>query len=235
MQVDILCTHPMFGPDSGGCAGLGSAGLVGQQRVGLGRVCLAGWARALPTAPAHSLAPPLSPRTRPPLPPSPQVRGPGLASTLCMKRYGWTPRRPAKSAASPSSTCARPARLCYRNLPSHPARALQRAAAAWQCGVAVPLLLGALVRPPGPSHKPPRHPPQHTRTRAQFFAAEGCRMVEMSCEEHDQLAASTQFITHTVGRMLGAMQARAAAARPPPVRLPCSPRAVLQPVASPRS
>lgn len=31
-------------------------------------------------------------------------------------------------------------------------------------------------------------------------------MVEMSCEEHDQLAASTQFITHTVGRMLGAMQ-----------------------------
>lgn len=33
-------------------------------------------------------------------------------------------------------------------------------------------------------------------------------MVEMSCEEHDQLAASTQFITHTVGRMLGAMQVR---------------------------
>lgn len=31
-------------------------------------------------------------------------------------------------------------------------------------------------------------------------------MVEMSCEEHDALAASTQFITHTVGRMLGAMQ-----------------------------
>ncbi len=31
-------------------------------------------------------------------------------------------------------------------------------------------------------------------------------MVEMSCEEHDQMAASTQFITHTVGRMLGAMQ-----------------------------
>jgi arogenate dehydrogenase (NADP+) len=33
-------------------------------------------------------------------------------------------------------------------------------------------------------------------------------MVEMSCEEHDQMAASTQFITHTVGRMLGAMQVR---------------------------
>jgi arogenate dehydrogenase (NADP+), plant len=39
----------------------------------------------------------------------------------------------------------------------------------------------------------------------QFFDREGCRMVEMSCEEHDQLAASTQFITHTVGRVLGEM------------------------------
>merc|ERR1711976_837279 len=27
----------------------------------------------------------------------------------------------------------------------------------------------------------------------------------MSCEEHDRQAASTQFITHTVGRMLGEM------------------------------
>ncbi|KAI3433403.1 hypothetical protein D9Q98_003219 [Chlorella vulgaris] len=39
-----------------------------------------------------------------------------------------------------------------------------------------------------------------------FYEREGCEMVEMSCEQHDQLAASTQFITHTVGRMLGAMQ-----------------------------
>jgi arogenate dehydrogenase (NADP+) len=30
-------------------------------------------------------------------------------------------------------------------------------------------------------------------------------MVEMTCEEHDRQAASTQFVTHTVGRMLGAM------------------------------
>ena len=37
------------------------------------------------------------------------------------------------------------------------------------------------------------------------FEAEGCRMVEMTCEEHDKLAASSQFITHTVGRMLGRM------------------------------
>ena len=41
-----------------------------------------------------------------------------------------------------------------------------------------------------------------------IFADEGCRMVEMSCEEHDRQAASTQFITHTVGRMLGDMQVR---------------------------
>ncbi|KAH7314701.1 hypothetical protein KP509_21G016800 [Ceratopteris richardii] len=36
-----------------------------------------------------------------------------------------------------------------------------------------------------------------------IFAREGCRMVEMSCEEHDRHAASSQFITHTVGRILG--------------------------------
>nr|UIP35204.1 arogenate dehydrogenase 3 [Leucojum aestivum] len=35
-----------------------------------------------------------------------------------------------------------------------------------------------------------------------IFAREGCRMVEMSCEEHDENAVETQFLTHTVGRML---------------------------------
>jgi len=30
-------------------------------------------------------------------------------------------------------------------------------------------------------------------------------MIEMSCEEHDRLAASSQFITHTVGRVLASM------------------------------
>jgi arogenate dehydrogenase (NADP+), plant len=38
-----------------------------------------------------------------------------------------------------------------------------------------------------------------------FFRDEGCTMVEMTCEEHDVQAASTQFITHTVGRTLGTM------------------------------
>lgn len=45
-----------------------------------------------------------------------------------------------------------------------------------------------------------------------FFKEEGCRMVEMTCEEHDTQAASTQFVTHTVGRMLGAMEVQGAGA-----------------------
>ncbi|KAG9446592.1 hypothetical protein H6P81_012720 [Aristolochia fimbriata] len=35
-----------------------------------------------------------------------------------------------------------------------------------------------------------------------IFEKEGCRMVEMSCEEHDRHAAGSQFITHTIGRIL---------------------------------
>ena len=44
------------------------------------------------------------------------------------------------------------------------------------------------------------------QTFLEFFEREGCNMVEMTCEQHDKAAASTQFITHTVGRMLGAME-----------------------------
>lgn len=46
---------------------------------------------------------------------------------------------------------------------------------------------------------------QRAQSFLNFFENEGCAMVEMTCEEHDKQAASTQFITHTVGRMLGAM------------------------------
>ncbi|TYH65574.1 hypothetical protein ES332_D06G065100v1 [Gossypium tomentosum] len=35
-----------------------------------------------------------------------------------------------------------------------------------------------------------------------IFRSEGCKMVEMSCQEHDKLAAGSQFMTHTVGRVL---------------------------------
>lgn len=42
----------------------------------------------------------------------------------------------------------------------------------------------------------------------QIFASEGCRMLQMSCEEHDKLAAKSQFITHTIGRTLAEMDVK---------------------------
>jgi arogenate dehydrogenase (NADP+) len=41
-----------------------------------------------------------------------------------------------------------------------------------------------------------------------IFEREGCRMVEMPCAEHDAHAAETQFLTHTVGRMLATLDLR---------------------------
>lgn len=41
-----------------------------------------------------------------------------------------------------------------------------------------------------------------------IFAREGCRMVEMSCAEHDRHAAGSQFITHTTGRILEKLDAQ---------------------------
>ncbi|KAH9296280.1 hypothetical protein KI387_039868, partial [Taxus chinensis] len=38
------------------------------------------------------------------------------------------------------------------------------------------------------------------------FESEGCKMVEMTCAEHDRYAAGTQFLTHTVGRILSHMR-----------------------------
>jgi prephenate dehydrogenase len=35
-----------------------------------------------------------------------------------------------------------------------------------------------------------------------LFDEEGCNMVQMSCEEHDKLAAGSQFVTHLTGRLL---------------------------------
>ncbi|XP_041026672.1 arogenate dehydrogenase 1, chloroplastic-like [Juglans microcarpa x Juglans regia] len=39
-----------------------------------------------------------------------------------------------------------------------------------------------------------------------IFQSEGCRMLEMSCQEHDKVAARSQFITHTIGRILSEME-----------------------------
>ncbi|XP_021278261.1 arogenate dehydrogenase 2, chloroplastic-like [Herrania umbratica] len=35
-----------------------------------------------------------------------------------------------------------------------------------------------------------------------IFEHQGCRMMPMSCEEHDRLAARSQFLTHAIGRIL---------------------------------
>ncbi|PIN00970.1 Arogenate dehydrogenase (NADP(+)) [Handroanthus impetiginosus] len=40
----------------------------------------------------------------------------------------------------------------------------------------------------------------------QIFATEGCKMIEMTCEEHDRLSARSQFLTHTIGRVLAEME-----------------------------
>ncbi|KAI3458481.1 hypothetical protein Pfo_015144 [Paulownia fortunei] len=40
----------------------------------------------------------------------------------------------------------------------------------------------------------------------QIFATEGCKMMEMTCEEHDKLSARSQFLTHTIGRVLAEME-----------------------------
>ncbi|KAL5718307.1 prephenate dehydrogenase (NADP(+)) [Ranunculus cassubicifolius] len=42
-----------------------------------------------------------------------------------------------------------------------------------------------------------------------IFQDEGCKMVEMTCEEHDQYAAESQFVTHTVARILSNMNLEA--------------------------
>ncbi|KAI3519710.1 hypothetical protein L1887_08925 [Cichorium endivia] len=39
-----------------------------------------------------------------------------------------------------------------------------------------------------------------------IFEHEGCKMLEMSCEEHDRLASQSQFLTHTIGRILSEME-----------------------------
>lgn len=38
-----------------------------------------------------------------------------------------------------------------------------------------------------------------------IFESAGCRMVEMTCTQHDVYAANSQFLTHLMGRMLGSI------------------------------
>ena len=47
------------------------------------------------------------------------------------------------------------------------------------------------------------HTERETRSAVSHTArCTGCRMIEMSCEEHDSHAASSQFMAHTTGRLL---------------------------------
>ncbi|CAN4101486.1 unnamed protein product [Withania somnifera] len=39
-----------------------------------------------------------------------------------------------------------------------------------------------------------------------IFSSEGCRMLKMTCEEHDNFVARSQFLTHTIGRILSEME-----------------------------
>lgn len=41
-----------------------------------------------------------------------------------------------------------------------------------------------------------------------WWGHQGCRMVDMSCELHDEVAAGSQFVTHFTGRVLAEMQLR---------------------------
>lgn len=42
-----------------------------------------------------------------------------------------------------------------------------------------------------------------------IWEEEGCNMVSMSCKDHDEFTASSQFITHLIGRILGAQKLKA--------------------------
>lgn len=46
-----------------------------------------------------------------------------------------------------------------------------------------------------------------------IWEEEGCNMVSMSCSEHDEFTANSQFITHLMGRILGAQGLRATPVR----------------------
>jgi aspartate/methionine/tyrosine aminotransferase/prephenate dehydratase/prephenate dehydrogenase len=43
---------------------------------------------------------------------------------------------------------------------------------------------------------------QRAKEFINFFSQKGCSMLELSCEKHDEYAASSQFITHLTGRIL---------------------------------
>ena len=51
------------------------------------------------------------------------------------------------------------------------------------------------------------------RSVSSIWEEEGCDMVSMSCKEHDGFTANSQFITHLMGRILGAQGLKATPVR----------------------
>lgn len=139
-SMDILCTHPMFGPESGRGSWAGLRMQYERVRIASSRDSqrrVAAFLEVRATARVYARSPA-----------TPHTHDQGFV------------------AAEAMADCA-----------------------------ALPMLLGD----PAVSHR-------DGAPLVQVFEKEGCRMVEMSCEEHDRQSANTQFITHTVGRLLGEMR-----------------------------
>lgn len=47
--------------------------------------------------------------------------------------------------------------------------------------------------------------PRVTEQYIRIYQRAGCKLVELTCEEHDEYAAGSQFLTHTTGRLLNEM------------------------------
>lgn len=50
------------------------------------------------------------------------------------------------------------------------------------------------------SHSDPNLTGEPPSEKYSDLLLQGCKMLEMTCEKHDRLAAQSQFLTHTIGR-----------------------------------
>lgn len=185
-EVDIICTHPMFGPDSGKGSWAGLNFMYDKVRIGADP-------RRQKRAEAFLKVS------------EPARRHPACLLLACLIAcLGRAMHRPActvlHAARLPCPALPAARIAMHTPCPLHVCKG--GAAAAPACPNRCPLI--HTLRMHSPERCLPARPAVCART--QFFREEGCNMVEMTCEEHDRQAASTQFITHTVGRVLGAME-----------------------------
>ena len=116
-------------------------------------------------------------------------------SRRCDVRHGCTCCNVIHDFAFPSLTVCPP--VCSTDSPpSHPLALLSPPPPPFPLPPPTP---SALQPPPSPPFSlPPSLPP--SCPSPPLLSLQGCRMVPMSCEQHDEFAAGTQFVTHTVGR-----------------------------------